>query len=194
MREILHSNNYPVLAKIFNNSSKKIFILRAEGAIDIPDTLGWSILFFKTKIDLLQAINYEKKGTIINETALHFEENFSQRYPTMVLINLRRPSTKSKAKRLNTYLNPDGTIRYIYSNQLEEPIFLNLYTKSSWKGKLLKWFCKFCFQLQILSVLNTASIWVDNQQLNIDKTSNQLNVAPYTIFSDTTGENRKVII
>lgn len=191
---MLHSNDYPVLAKIFNNSSNKIFILRAKGAIDIPDQLGCSILFFKTKTALLKVINYEKEGTVINETALQFEEDFSQKYPSIVLLSLRRSSPNSKAKEFNTILNPDGTIRWIYSKQLEKPIFLNLYNTSSWKGKLFKWACKFYFKFQIQSILNTANIWVNTQQLNLDNISDQLNTAPYAIFTGTTGENRKAII
>ncbi len=194
MKKVLHPNDYPVLAKIFNNSSNKIFILRAKGTIDIPDHLGCSILFFKTKIDLLQAINYEKEGTIINETVLQFEDDFSQQYPSMILLNLRRPATVSKAKAFSTYLNPDGTIRWIYSKQLTKPIFLNLYNISSWKGKIFKWVCKFCFHLQIQSLLNSISIWVNAQELNLDKVSDQFNAAPYAISTGTTGENREAII
>lgn len=191
---MLHSNDYPVLAKVFNNNSNKIFILRTEETIDIPDSLDCSILFFKTKIALLQAITYEKEGTIINETPLHFEENFSQKFPEIVLLHLRRPNIKNKAQKFNTFLNSDGTIRWIYSNQLRQPIFLNLYNASSWKGKLFKWACTFCFQLKIQSLLNAASIWVEARPSNLDAISDQLSSASYAIFTGTTGENRKAVI
>ena len=194
MRKLLHPNDYPVLAKIFNNSSNKIFILRAEGAIDIPDSLGCSICFFKTKIALLKAINYEKEGTIINETPLNIEENFSRKYPAMVLLNLKKPPIKSRAQKFNFFLNPDKTIRWLYSNQLQQPIFLNLYNTSSWKGKLFQWGCSLCYQLQIQWLLNASSVWVEASVLHLDTISAQLNNAPYAIFTGTTGENRKAII
>jgi len=194
MQKKIHPNDYPVLAKIFNNNSNKIFILRAEGTIDIPDPLACSIWFFKTKIELLNAINYEKEGTIINETSLSINDDFSKKFPTMVLLNLRRPLTKGSAQKFNTFLNPDKTIRWLYSNQLRKPIFLNLYNASSWKGKFFKWVCRLCYLLQIQSLLNAFSVWVEASQPNLEAISEQLNNAPYAIFTGTTGENRKAII
>jgi len=190
----IHPNDYPVLAKVFNNNSNKIFILRAEGAIDIPDLLGCSIWFFKTKIALVQAINYEKEGTIINETSLQFEENFSRKYPAMVFLNLRCPILKKSAQKFNTILNPDGTIRWLYSNQLRQPIFLNLYNASTWKAKIFKWTCALCYRLQIQWLLNATSIWIEASQLSLDAISIQLDKAPYAVFTGTTGENRKAVI
>ena len=91
--------------------------------------------------------------------------------------------------------NQDGTIRWIYPKQLKEPYFLNFYSTSSFRARVLSTVIKLAF-------FTNQSHYVKSGDLKLNILENSLlgkvlHKYPHTgfsIFTGTVGENRKAVI
>lgn len=91
--------------------------------------------------------------------------------------------------------NPDQTIRWIFPESLKSPMFLNFYSTSSLRSKILNFIIKsaYFFGLSNLVVSGTVKI-------NIQKGSKLANIltkykhSGFSIFTGTIGKNRKAVI
>jgi hypothetical protein len=104
--------------------------------------------------------------------------------------------TDAKAMEAYAYMsNPDGTMRWVYSQQLKKPTFLNFYSTASLRAKMLSTLIRLAF-----FVKQSQRVASGNLKLNISKNSRLakvLDVYPhegFSIFTGTVGENRKVVI
>jgi len=91
--------------------------------------------------------------------------------------------------------NPDGTIRWVYPESLKEPTFLNFYSTSSFRAKVLSRIIKLAFFLK-----QSHRVASGNLKLNISDSSRlgkmlqACNYTGFSIFTGTVGENRKAVI
>ena len=91
--------------------------------------------------------------------------------------------------------NPDGTIRWIYPTHLKKPTFLNFYSTSSFRAKVLSSLIRLAFFMK-------QSHRVKSGDLNLtiaddSPLGNILKACTYTgfsIFTGTVGENRKAVV
>lgn len=103
---------------------------------------------------------------------------------------------KSKHVNLHYYINnPDETIRWIYPKRTSFPSFLNFYSTSNFKSKLIAFFIKSLFRLKLGKLVKSGEIdftIIENGIL--DKLLNKYDCTGYSIFTGTIGVNRKVIL
>lgn len=91
--------------------------------------------------------------------------------------------------------NPDGTIRWIYPNNLEVPTFLNFYSTSTWRAKILYYIIKVAFLLRLPKLVRSGNLKLEIQEDSVlgnilIKYKND----GFSIFTGTVGENRKAIV
>ena len=92
-------------------------------------------------------------------------------------------------------LNPDGTIRWIYPASLKEPTFLNFYSTSSFRAKVLSGIIKFAFFIKQSHRIQSGELKLtiaDSSRLG--KVLQTCNYTGFSIFTGTVGENRKAVI
>lgn len=91
--------------------------------------------------------------------------------------------------------NPDGTIRWIYPKNNNNPSFLKFYNVSSWKSYLIDRTIRTFYFLNLKKVVASGNIDVQIEENSILK--NVLEDSKdysFSIFTGTKGDNRKVVI
>ena len=102
---------------------------------------------------------------------------------------------KNESKKFSYISNTDGTIRWLYPSDLKRPTFLNFYSTSSLRAKILSSMIKLAFfagqRKRIESGELELSIDVDSR---LGKVLKAYPNACFSIFTGTVGENRKAVI
>lgn len=199
----IHPNDIPVLAKIFQPDTSNIFVLTTLETLpyyqNIPDKLDCTIQFFTNEQDLIQKWHPldTKEKSLINLTSRALSSNFLSIESTSIIIDFSAKQlidSSTNHYQFDFINNPDGTIRWVYNNLLQKPIFLNLYNASGWKGKAIHTIFKIGFIAKLKKWLKSGSFKVIANQLFLENVNHRLNEAQYAIFTGTIGENRKAVI
>lgn len=200
MKTLIHPNDIPVLARIFNPKVDLIFvILPVQKRADyqaIPDSLGCQIRWFTNQRMMELALEEvsNKVGTIINLDPNGLDVTLIAKHPQLVLIDACRRKGASNlfgTQKFDFINNTEGTIRWIYNHENRRPIFLNLYNNTSWKGGLFRGIMNTGFKLGLKNWLKTGSIWITANELFLNDRQN----GQCAIFTGTTiGANRKAVI
>lgn len=199
----IHPNDIPVLAKIFQPNTSNIFVLTTLETLpyyqNIPDKLDCTIQFFTKEKDLIQRwypLNTKEK-VLINLTPHTLSSNLLPIESTSIIIDFSAKEATHSASTHHQFdfiNNPDGTIRWVYDNLLQKPLFLNLYNAAGWKGKAIHAIFKIGFTVKLKKWLKSGSFKIIANQLFLENINHQLNKAQYAIFTGTIGENRKAVI
>ncbi len=91
--------------------------------------------------------------------------------------------------------NPDGSMRWVFPQDLKYPTFLSFYNVSSLKSKATVWLIKIAFKIGVQKLITSGSFHIYSKAKPHFKRfvfPNQ--VDNYSIFMGTVGPNRKVII
>ena len=199
MKTFIRPNDIPVIAKIFNPDVDTIFVILPTnnhlGLSAIQERLDCDIRFFSSQHRLEQALDLlpNPTGTVFNLDKKGLAPTLIVKYPSLVLIDpfgKQQASTLFATQQFDFINNTDGTIRWIYNQQYERPIFLNLYNNSDWKGELFRTIFKTGFKLGLKNWLKSGSLWITAKALFL----NANNKGQYAIFTGTVGENRKAVI
>lgn len=104
-------------------------------------------------------------------------------------------SLNQSAKKFYYINNPDGTIRWIFPENLRHPSFLAFYSTATKKAKLMASGIKTAFFLKQKTRIASGQLVVNSGDCFwIEKMVADLGGDNYSIFTGTTGPNRKVII
>ena len=102
-------------------------------------------------------------------------------------------TTNSHQRKILTYPNPDGTIRWMWDAESTQPLFLKFYGVIGWKSKLFSAFVKsfFAFNIQRKLSKQTIDIFLDNKNLENYKAilGNE-----WALFTGTPGKLRKAVV
>lgn len=91
--------------------------------------------------------------------------------------------------------NPDGTIRWLYPKQLKEPYFLNFYSTTSFRAKVLSIIIKVAFFTKQSHCVKSGDLKFNiSESSRLGKVLNEYTHTGFSIFTGTAGENRKAII
>ena len=91
--------------------------------------------------------------------------------------------------------NPDGTIRWLFPKSLRTPMFLNFYSTSSIRAKILSFFIKSTYFFRISGLVNSSELRIKIQKESVlDKILTKYEYDSYSIFTGTIGDNRKAIV
>jgi hypothetical protein len=91
--------------------------------------------------------------------------------------------------------NPDGAIRWLFPKSLRSAMFLNFYSTSSIRSKILSFFIKLTYFLRISGLVNSGKLRIKIQRGSVlGKILNKYEYDSFSIFTGTIGENRKAII
>ena len=91
--------------------------------------------------------------------------------------------------------NPDGTIRWIYPKSLKIPMFLNFYSISSWRAKILSFGIKLAFFLGLSRFIKSGDLKLQVQEESLlSKILAKNKYDGFSIFTGTIGDNRKAIL
>jgi len=203
MKNKIQSNDLPVLAKIFQPKAQNIFVLTNEEEVtfyqNIPDRLATTIQIFDKMMLFLKAVERNSLNhlVLINLSDRGLPQIPVQKDEDLVIIdfsNKRPKMTFDQSFEFDFINNPDNTIRWLYKNQLQKPVFLNLYNASGLKGKLIHHFFKIGFYCKAKNWLKSGSFQVFANQLFLEDINDRLNQAQYAVFTGTVGANRKAVV
>jgi hypothetical protein len=91
--------------------------------------------------------------------------------------------------------NPDGTIRWIYPTQLTKPYFLNFYSISSLRAKLISSVIRLAFFFKQRQFVRSGSFKLNiSSDSRLSRVLNKHTYDGFSIFTGTVGENRKAVI
>lgn len=91
--------------------------------------------------------------------------------------------------------NPDGTIRWLFPKSLRTPMFLNFYSTSSIRAKILNFFIKSTYFFRISGLVNSSELRIKILKESVlDKILTKYEYDSYSIFTGTIGDNRKAIV
>ena len=139
-------------------------------------------------------IGIEKDGLtyIRNEHELQFE------VPTTPWVLFDGKSNKQiggyTRKVFNYINNADGTIRWIYPEELAQPMFLNFYARTNLRSRLIALFYIFMFALHLKKWVSSGSFTVYRQINNSTIKHYLMDNNDFAIFTGTIGPNRKALM
>ncbi|MBQ0768225.1 MAG: phosphotransferase [Bizionia sp.] len=91
--------------------------------------------------------------------------------------------------------NPDGSIRWLFPKDLKMPMFLNFYSISSFRSKIIYYVIKLSYLLKNPKFVKTGDLDLNiKKQSILNKILEQYDYDGFSIFTGTVGENRKAII
>jgi hypothetical protein len=91
--------------------------------------------------------------------------------------------------------NPDGTIRWMFLESLRIPMFLNFYSTSSIRAKILSFLIKSAYFFRFSNLVKSGDLQIHIQNGSVlDKILKKYQYDGFSIFTGTVGENRKAII
>lgn len=113
----------------------------------------------------------------------------------MTKLNFSIPSNfHFKKTQFDYILNPDGTMRWIYPSTTRHPLFLDFYSTSTLKAKLLARATRLGFALGFKNHFKSGSFFIYHARpLFINEFVAQGNDA-YSLFTGTAGPNRKMLL
>ena len=95
----------------------------------------------------------------------------------------------------NYISNPDGTVRWVYPNNISYPSFLNFYSTSTVKAKLFNILINLAFALKLRNYIKSGSFNLKlRKQSILDNILINSDWEGFSIFTGTKGLNRKVIV
>lgn len=113
------------------------------------------------------------------------------------VINFSKQTIFSSYERQKFYYinNPDNTIRWVFSKDLERPTFLNFYNSNSFKAKIFSRLSKIIFALKSSRLISSGYFTIHfRKDLEIKEYLKGLPYDNYSIFTGTVGVNRKILI
>lgn len=193
----IHPNDLPVLAKIFNPSTKYILILEKNfDKVTITETLGCQVTFFENNLILEAVLKcYPTENcTLINFTNTALSSN---NLTTIQIDRFQQQASSSTQTPYDFINNPDGTIRWLFPTTQKYPTFLHLYNASGWKGKMIKKGIQVGFHCGLGHRIKQGTIQVFAPYApaggELQKESTLFKSSDYAIFTGTKGENRKAV-
>lgn len=177
---MIHKSDKEVLAKLFN-----------------PGQVSYSVLDGERLQRTL--MSEQAMDTKPNNRTLVFVDNgdcevLNQDFD--ICIHPTSKNVKGKFnKRFRYITNPDGTMRWIFPEDLKYPSFLSFYSVTTLKAKLFVAILKliFAFRLQRFFIRGLFTV-VSRKELAFDKIAKKINTTSYSIFTGTVGKNRKGIL
>ncbi|MCK5539152.1 MAG: hypothetical protein KAI79_20185 [Bacteroidales bacterium] len=117
----------------------------------------------------------------------------SQQLEMLKQLGIADPRKLGGRERYFYILDNAGGIRWLFSENLKKPTFLALYNTNTLKGKIYKVLIHMAFlsHLQKYFVSGSIEFSLHEKILLLLK---KLNIASFSIFTGTAGENRKVVI
>ncbi len=90
--------------------------------------------------------------------------------------------------------NPDGTIRWIWPSTLKKPTFLAFYNSAYKNAVLLKKLMRVAFRARLTSFITSGKFCISGAETRLKGILDSVAHEHYSIFTGTTGPNRKALI
>jgi hypothetical protein len=91
--------------------------------------------------------------------------------------------------------NGDKSIRWMYESNLKNPTFLNFYSSSTLKSKLIKFSIKLLFKLRLFNIIFAHKIDIEVMKNSmLDQLSSNSDNIYHSIFFGTAGKNKKIVV
>ncbi len=91
--------------------------------------------------------------------------------------------------------NPDGSIRWLYPSDISEPVFLNLYNSSGWRGFVIKKIFQSAFWGGAKNWIKSGTVHVFyKNKIVLDDLFEKYAINQYAIFTGTAGDDRKTVL
>lgn len=91
--------------------------------------------------------------------------------------------------------NPDKTIRWLFPESLKSPMFLNFYSTSSWRSRVLKFIIKSAYFFRLSTLISSGTLKINIQQgSRLAHILSKYKYNGFSIFTGTIGVNRKAIV
>jgi len=202
MKNQLQPNDIPLLAKIFNPDTEIVYVFTTIENLafyqKIQDNLDCILNYFTEAIALQKEIAQQQSNQIVvlNLRPENSLDAYLQRQSNLIIIDFSRTkiSSPSNTFQFDFINNRDTSIRWIYPTKNNQPIFLNLYNATGWKGQLFQTVFKIGFKLKLKKWFKSGTFRVIANGLFLEKINQRLTAAQYAIFTGTVGVNRKAVI
>lgn len=90
--------------------------------------------------------------------------------------------------------NPDKSIRWIFPEGNDRPVFLDLYNNDGWKAKCYRMLMTWSYRLGLYSFFTSGSFFIESQEPHFKQFFDDTSIEEYAIFTGTAGKNRKAIV
>lgn len=202
MKNKIQPNDIPLLAKIFSPDTEVVYVFTTiENLVfyqKVTDNLDCTINYFTEVIALQKEIIAEQSNQIVilNLRSKNNLNGYLQRQSNIIIIDFSNTKITSPANvfQFDFINNRDTSIRWLYPAKNKEPIFLNLYNATGWKGQLFQTIFKVGFKLKLKKWFKSGSFRVIAKELFLERISEQLTAVQYAVFTGTVGVNRKAVI
>ncbi len=99
------------------------------------------------------------------------------------------------AQNVNYVNNPEGKMRWMYSDHNRKATFLKFYNASTWRSKSIGFGIKVAFLLRLQALVRSGSYQVQSKKvLKLDKLLQEIPHKDYTVFLGSEGDNRTVLL
>lgn len=186
----IHQEDLKIIARIVAGEDVQCFSSKDD---DMFRNIEWIRHTENTKRvqSSVKKILFISDAELYHRCRLHFSFDF------IVAFTKEKPTKLqlTQKKKFSFINNPDGSMRWIYPSSLFQPSFLSCYNSGTLKGAIIKTGIQAAFSLGLKRFIANGNFTVySNESLACELPMKNKSAKNFSVFTGTTGINRKILV